>query len=328
LPTERRSPRERGLVSGRAARRRLNPAEAIAQQDKGEEQDRKPDPYRQRAHHPAVLGLAVAAFAHHEKACHRQGADDADEREPDHVVHVSALSRPETGLLPSGCLIVGRPGWRGLVVLLAAVLAVLATARLGFWQLDRASRSSRCTSAWKEIACCRRSRRPTWRANDLSPTNSTTAARGFGAAGSGAHGLSRQPADERRARPIRGHPAAARRQRRRDPGAARLGQRNFLDRAALPALTSPAGIVEVTGLIAPPPSRLYEFASQASGPIRQNIDVDGFAQERGLPLLPLSVLQADSAATVGDGLSDTGPSPPSMCRSTTVMRSSGSRSAP
>jgi surfeit locus 1 family protein len=61
----------------------------------------------------------------------------------------------------------------------------------------------------------------------------------------------------------------------------------------------------VQGRIAPPPARLYEFAGGASGPIRQNLDLTGFARETGLPLLPLSVLQAnadDKAGTAGDGL--------------------------
>ena len=56
-------------------------------------------------------------------------------------------------------------------------------------------------------------------------------------------------------------------------------------------------LVDVDGHIAPPPSRLYEFAPSTSGPIRQNLDLGEFATETGLPLLPLSVLQSDSAGT-------------------------------
>ena len=49
--------------------------------------------------------------------------------------------------------------------------------------------------------------------------------------------------------------------------------------------------VAVDGRIAPPPARLFEFDGAASGPIRQNLDLDAFARETGLRLLPLSVLQ-------------------------------------
>jgi len=78
--------------------------------------------------------------------------------------------------------------------------------------------------------------------------------------------------------------------------------RDLLDRTLLPAVPTPDGEVEVTGVIAPPPSRLYEFAAAASGPIRQNLELPGFAVESGLMLVPLSVQQRDSPATRGDGL--------------------------
>jgi surfeit locus 1 family protein len=78
--------------------------------------------------------------------------------------------------------------------------------------------------------------------------------------------------------------------------------RDLRDRTLVPAIASPAGTVEVKGHIAPPPARLYEFAPSTSGLIRQNLDLGEFATETGLPLLPLSVLQSDSASTAGDGL--------------------------
>ncbi len=68
-------------------------------------------------------------------------------------------------------------------------------------------------------------------------------------------------------------------------------QRNFVDRAALPTIPTPAGIVEVQGLVVPAPSRLYEFAGEDKGTIRQNLDLGAFAQETGLPLWQQSVQQ-------------------------------------
>ena len=67
--------------------------------------------------------------------------------------------------------------------------------------------------------------------------------------------------------------------------------RNFLDRTVLPEVETPAGVVTVTGRIAPPPSKLYAFKGLDTGRLRQNIDLEGFRLETGLPLLPVSILQ-------------------------------------
>jgi surfeit locus 1 family protein len=190
------------------------------------------------------------------------------------------------------------------VVLLAAVLAVLATARLGFWQLDRAQQKLALHERLEGNRVL-----PPLEAPDLASERPLADKQHYRRARLRGRWFPEHTVflDNRQMNGVPGLFVVTPLQLegRGDAILVQRGwaQRNFLDRAALPALTSPAGIVEVTGLIAPPPSRLYEFASQASGPIRQNIDVDGFAQELGLPLLPLSVLQADSAATVGDGLS-------------------------
>jgi surfeit locus 1 family protein len=85
--------------------------------------------------------------------------------------------------------------------------------------------------------------------------------------------------------------------------------RHFDDRSALPRVASPGGRVRVDGLIAPPPARLYEFAGASSGPIRQNLDLEAYARETRTRLLPLSLLQAESPATAGDGLSRRWPLP-------------------
>ncbi len=76
-------------------------------------------------------------------------------------------------------------------------------------------------------------------------------------------------------------------------------QRNFLDRSSLPVLDTPTGTVTVSGRIAPPPSKLYELGDQQAGRIRQNLDMEAFAQESGLSLLPVSIQQVGAQA---DGL--------------------------
>jgi surfeit locus 1 family protein len=68
--------------------------------------------------------------------------------------------------------------------------------------------------------------------------------------------------------------------------------RNFNDRALLPDVQTPAGPVTVTGRIAPPPSKLYEFKGEDTGRLRQNIDLKAYQKETGLPLLDdVSLLQ-------------------------------------
>ncbi len=67
--------------------------------------------------------------------------------------------------------------------------------------------------------------------------------------------------------------------------------RNFNDRALLPEVQTPAGPVTVTGRIAPPPSKLYEFKGVDTGRLRQNIDLKAYQVETGLPLMSVSLLQ-------------------------------------
>jgi surfeit locus 1 family protein len=75
--------------------------------------------------------------------------------------------------------------------------------------------------------------------------------------------------------------------------------RNFIDRTRVPSIETPAGIVEIEGLIAPPPAKLFEFGGPESGLIRQNLDGVRFGAELGRPLLPVSVRQSGVAQ---DGL--------------------------
>jgi len=78
--------------------------------------------------------------------------------------------------------------------------------------------------------------------------------------------------------------------------------RDMRDRTLLPRIDEPSGPIEVHGLIAPPPSRLFEFSTAQAGTIRQNLDLAAFSAEIHLPLAPVSVQQNDSAATAGDAL--------------------------
>ncbi len=75
--------------------------------------------------------------------------------------------------------------------------------------------------------------------------------------------------------------------------------RHFDDRSALPALPTTAGEVEIEGRLAPPPSKLYEFAGAQSGVIRQNLESEAYAAEWRLDLLPASLLQTGADASQG-----------------------------
>lgn len=179
-----------------------------------------------------------------------------------------------------------RFGW----VLLATVCAMAVTARLGWWQLDRAAVKSDLLAQWQA-----RVEAPTLEAADL---------------------LRFAPDDVyQRSVELHGHwvsSATVFLDNRSMQGQAgfvvvtplRLQgsevtvlvqrgwvSRDFQDRTRLPALPSPEGPVHVQGQVAPPPSQLYALGQDGSGPIRQNIDIAAYADETGLALLPLSVQQ-------------------------------------
>lgn len=68
-------------------------------------------------------------------------------------------------------------------------------------------------------------------------------------------------------------------------------QRNFLKRDELPPISTAKEEVEITARIAHWPSRLYEFDKAESGKIRQNINFDTFQKELPNSLLNLSLIQ-------------------------------------
>ncbi|MFT4266936.1 MAG: SURF1 family protein [Xenophilus sp.] len=95
-------------------------------------------------------------------------------------------------------------------------------------------------------------------------------------------------------------------------------QRNFLDRARLPPVDTPAGLVDVEARIEPPPAHLLQLgadpparlapdlaaqasqaADEAASHIRQNLDLTAFRAETGLPLRTDVSLQQTGAASEG-----------------------------
>lgn len=192
---------------------------------------------------------------------------------------------------------------RFLIVTIATVVGVAVTARLGVWQLSRAAQKIALQNALETRS-------------HLAPLDNTTLA------------SRASQVDAQHYRPvvlhghwIPGHTVfLENRQMNGRPGFfvvtplqldaradAVLVQRGWAprdirDRTLVPKVGEPPGPIEVRGVIAPPPARLYEFAASTGGTIRQNLDLAEFAAELRRPLAPVSVQQGESAATVGDGL--------------------------
>lgn len=203
------------------------------------------------------------------------------------------------------------PNARRAVVLLAALVGMAVTARMGVWQLDRAAQKLSLQATLKDQAAA-----PPLAAQDLA-TNAAAAL-----------------SQHHRRIVLRGEWVPAHtlyldnRQMGGRPGffvmtplrlAVPSGQvvlvqrgwipRDLQDRARLAPVVTPAGEVSVTGRVAPPPSRLADFGPDAPGAIRQNVDLDAFAGEAGLRLLPLSIIELPSAGHPDDGLQRDWPMP-------------------
>lgn len=179
-----------------------------------------------------------------------------------------------------------------------ASLAMVLTASLGMWQLDRASQKRALAQG---IAV--RGSLPRW-TNEALLTHSGAAdaehrlvdLRGQWVAGTQLF-LDNRPMAGRTgfivlaALRLAGSDRAVLVQRGWVP-------RDFQDRDRLPDVHLPEGDVAVLGRLAPPPSQLFEFDAAGAGPIRQNVQPAALAAEWRIPLLTaLSVLQ-----TGGDAL--------------------------
>ena len=184
-----------------------------------------------------------------------------------------------------------------LVVAMAALIGVVVTANLGFWQWGRGEQRTGLHQAMEARAT-----------SAAVTTAQLLAARGADAA------LLHRPITVRGAWLAERTVFLDNRQMNAVPGfyvvtplriegtdAVVLVQRgwaprNFTRRESLPPVQTPSGTVEVRGRLAPPPAKLYAFDTEEKGPIRQNLDLARFRAETGLPLLELSVQQAGPAA--------------------------------
>lgn len=194
-------------------------------------------------------------------------------------------------------------GRRRLVVGLATLMAVALTARLGWWQLDRATQKQALQAQLQSQAAL-----PALSAPELA-RDPQAAARQVARRVT----LQGRWLPERSIyldnRQIKGQPGFyVLTPLRLAGGDAVLVQRGWLprdpaDRTRLAPFTTPEGEVTVTGRIALTPSRQFALGADAGGPIRQNLDLVSYAAELGLPLRPLTVLELPHReAAPSDGL--------------------------
>ncbi len=74
--------------------------------------------------------------------------------------------------------------------------------------------------------------------------------------------------------------------------------RNFINREQIPSIETVQGKVQITGRIAPPPSKLYEPGSAVTGFIRQNLELDSL-QLQGNERVYLAILQQQGDPSEG-----------------------------
>ncbi len=203
-----------------------------------------------------------------------------------------------------------RRGRRGsIVVLIAAIAAMALTARLGYWQLDRASQKIALQTALDA-----RSIEPPLDDRSLARSSAAAEPQHFRRAVLHGRWLAERTVflDNRQMDGRVGFfvvtPLAL------DGSGTVLVQRgwvarDFTERAVLPQVPTPTTPVTIEGAVAASPSRLFEFAAAGSGAIRQNLDIASFGRESGLDLLPLTIVQHDAAGAAPDGLARHWPPP-------------------
>jgi surfeit locus 1 family protein len=202
--------------------------------------------------------------------------------------------------------------WTGrrLVALVAGLALALVTARLGWWQLDRAGQKLDLQARLQARAAL-----PPLQPAELPRDAAAAAAQYDRAAVLQGHWLPQRTVYLEN-RQMDGRPGfyvvTPLQLAGGDVVLVQRGwmPRDFLDRSRLQPLPAQPGPVQVAGRLAPPPSRLLALGSAASGPIRQNLDLQSFGAEIGLVVRPWSLLQTQAtvaaAGTAAQPLPDDG----------------------
>jgi surfeit locus 1 family protein len=195
------------------------------------------------------------------------------------------------------------PRRRAAIVLLATLVGMAITARLGAWQLSRAAQKEALQAALDA-----RGGLSELRMHELPNDEAAAAAQHYRPVR--LQGEWKQDATVfLENRQMNGRPGFfAITPLLLGPNDAVLVQRgwaprNVQDRSQVPSVPTPPGRVEVLGQVAPAPGRLFDFAGPAaSGVIRQNLALADYSGELGVTLRPWTVLQADASGAGADGL--------------------------
>jgi surfeit locus 1 family protein len=264
---------------------RLYVTELPSQQNADEQQNRNAYPQGQRECHFLLPGFSVGIFFQHENESSSQTAEDGDKCKNYPIFH--------------GLDYLVKARWKFWLITLGAVLAIACTLALGRWQLSRAaqklvlqgsvdSRANLPMLNGQALASL---------ADPVSALHRKVTLRGRWMPEHTVYLDNRQMNDKQGlyvVTPLRleGSSAVILVQRG-------WVARNFVDRAILPQIETPVGVVEIQGRIAPPPVKLYQFGAAETGLIRQNIDMLSFSAELSAPLLAVTVQQT---AVASEGL--------------------------
>lgn len=190
---------------------------------------------------------------------------------------------------------------RGMV-LLAALVVMAVTARLGVWQLDRAAQKESLQRQIEQQAAA-----PALPADALAADPAAAAPQHYRRIALRGTWLARDTVylDNRQ---MRGRPGFFVLTPLLLPaGDAVVVQRGWiprdaLDRHHLAPLATPEGEVTVQGRVAPWPSRLTALGADEPGVIRQNLDLADYQVQTQRALRPLSVTELAHVGNEGDGL--------------------------
>lgn len=190
-------------------------------------------------------------------------------------------------------LLNSKPAWRQRLLQLATVGAVLLTARLGLWQLDRVDQKQQAQAQLEARAALPALDKRTLAA-DEALWQRRVRLQGVWLKDRTVF-LDNRPMQGRVGffvvTPLRlsGRDAVVLVQRGWVP-------RDMRERSRLPDFETPAGEVLVEGRLQPTPSRVYQLGESGSERIRQNLDPVAFAAELHEPVLPLAVWQSAQSA--------------------------------
>jgi surfeit locus 1 family protein len=191
-----------------------------------------------------------------------------------------------------------RRGW----VLVAALVTVALTARLGVWQLDRAAQKKALQTAIEAQAAA-----PELPADALPATEADAQALHYRRIVVHGEWLPEHTVYLEN-RQMNGRPGFFVLTPLKLPrGDAVLVQRGWLprdatDRTRIAPYRTVAGEALVSGRLAPWPSRLASLGADAPGPIRQNLDLADYAVQTQRALRPLSIIELPGPSNAGDGL--------------------------